>query len=368
MNKKHEIKNKNMMELAEYQKELCKKPSLKFLFLELTDCCNLHCEHCGSNCNSLNATYLDYNIIEQTLNKVACRYDPTHIMICITGGEPVLHSRLSDVIRLSKRLGFSVGMTSNGTLIDESKASNLVDSGLDTVAISIDGIGEQHDIFRKTNDSFNRSIAGIKAFKKSGIEPQVITVVHKGNIDSLDDMYNYFNKLDICSWRIVNVDPIGRAKANQKLLLEGIELRYLFDFIRSKRFSKHNTMNVSYGCSHFVTYDYENEIRDYYFQCGAGLQVGSIMANGDIGACLDIERNRKTIQGNIYENDFIGIWENRYSIFREDRTKNSKKCSICSMKEVCRGDSAHTWDFSSNEPLYCVKNIIDEEIGNEGKK
>ena len=43
-------KRKNMHSLAEYQRKLWKNPQFSYLFLEVTDCCNLKCKHCGSGC------------------------------------------------------------------------------------------------------------------------------------------------------------------------------------------------------------------------------------------------------------------------------------------------------------------------------
>lgn len=88
--------------------------------------------------------------------------------------------------------------------------------------------------------------------------------------------------------------------------------------------------------------------------------VASIMANGDIGACLDIERRDDLVQGNIYFDDFINVWENRYLIFRMNRAVKSKKCSECEYGSVCQGDSAHTWDYDNNEPMYCVAKKVME--------
>ena len=80
-----------MLDLAKHQKSLYSHPRLRFLFLELTDKCKLNCLHCGSKCTGNNNTYLYYGVIEKTLRTVAKCYDPAGIMICITGGEPLLH-------------------------------------------------------------------------------------------------------------------------------------------------------------------------------------------------------------------------------------------------------------------------------------
>ena len=352
------IKHDDMVKLASYQKELRKNPRLRTLFFELTDACNLHCIHCGSSCTGNSQTQLDDRVIERTLRNVAGAYGTDDCMICLTGGEPLLYPRLYNVIAYARALGFSVGITTNGTLITPFAARQLARNGLDTVAISLDGIGETHDAFRGTKGCFLRALDGIRALKTVGIEPEILTVVHKNNLFQLDDMYSMLSKMDIYSWRVVNMDPIGRANAHTEELLNGEELERLYGFIREKRFDPTVTMEISYGCAHFVTYKYEREIRDYYFQCGAGTQVASVAANGDILACLDIGRRSQLVQGNVYKDDFVSIWEHGFQQFRTDRTKHSKTCRTCEHRKICMGDAAHTWDYDHNKPLYCTAKML----------
>ena len=356
----HPIKESDMLDLAAYQEKLRKTPVLRYLFLELTDRCNLNCTHCGSKCTENNRTYLEYSIIEKTLSRVADKYNPAEIMICITGGEPFLHPDVYRIIYFSRRLGFSVGITSNGTLIGTKQAKMLKQAGLNTIAISIDGISEVHNSFRGSTHAFEKAIKGCRNLRYAGIEPQALTVVHKDNLFQLEEVFDFLDAEGFYSWRLVNIDPIGRAALQNQLLLDGNDLRYLFDFIRDKRFNADTDMEVTYGCSHFVAMEYENEIRDFYFQCGAGTMVAGIMANGNIGACLDIERREDLVQGNIYTDDFIDVWENKYQVFRTNRARKSKQCSGCEYSPVCQGDSAHTWDYDKNEPMYCVAKKVME--------
>ena len=351
------IKQRNMNALAEYQTYLYSHPKLQFLFFELTDCCNLRCIHCGSRCDNKNNTYLPYEIIEKVLNEVSKAFNPNEIMICLTGGEPLLHKDVYKVIKKSKLLGFKVGMTTNGTLINKEVAKKLKDSGLDTISISIDGLKDTHDKFRNIVGSYDLAIDGINNLREVYLEPEVTTVVHKDNLNELEELYKLFSNMNIYSWKILNIDPIGRAKENN-VFLNSDELIYVYEFIKNKRFDLNNVMNINYGCSHFVTFKYENMIRDFYFQCIAGLKVASIMRNGDIGACLDIERRDDLIQGNIYKDDFIDVWNNNFKIFRRNKSKDSKVCKKCKYANVCRGDATHTWDYDNKRPLYCVNNMI----------
>ena len=351
------INKKNMLNLASYRKELYKNPKLKFLFFELTDKCNLNCVHCGSNCNSKRNNFLDINIIKKTLDEVSKMYDSKRIMVCLTGGEPLLYDDIYEVMNYSKKKKYLVGITSNGTLVDNHVAEKLVKSGLDSIAISIDGLKDTHDNLRQCKGVFEKAFDGIRSLKKAGIEPNVTTVINKNSFGEIESLYNLMKNENINSWRIINVEPIGRARASKELLLDKNEILKLFDFIKEKRFNENNDIDVTYGCSHFVTFKYEKFVRDFYFQCLAGTQVASIAANGDIVACLDIERRNDLVQGNIYKDSFIDVWENKYETFRKDWSDNSKLCNSCEYKKVCMGDSAHTWDYDNDAPMYCIKNI-----------
>ncbi len=306
---KKEIKKANMEALSAYEKQLWEKPRLTYLFFELTNKCNLNCRHCGSRCDGFNKSFLPVFGIEKTLAEVASRYDPSEILVCITGGEPMLHPSVIEVIRTASVMGFSVGMTTNGTLIDEIKAEQLYMAGIKTVSISIDGLEAEHENLRRSKGCYGKAIQGVMNLKKAGIEPEIITVVNKNNIHRLEDIYRILVQLDIYAWRLVSIDPIGRASESRELLIDGKELTCLMEYIRDKRNDPTCNMLVDYGCSHFVTYEYENEVRDYYFQCVAGTKTAGIRANGNIVACLDIEPRPELVQGNILKDNFVTAWD-----------------------------------------------------------
>lgn len=95
--------------------------------------------------------------------------------------------------------------------------------------------------------------------------------------------------IDIDSWRIINIEPMGRALEYPELILTKDDYIMLFEFIRNKRIAGEP---VTYGCSHYLGMEYEREIRDWYYLCTAGLYTASITANGDIIACLDIDADQ----------------------------------------------------------------------------
>ena len=128
-----------------------------------------------------------------------------------------------------------------------------------TVSVSIDGLRDTHDVFRGLKGAYDKAMAGVDALldEEEIAHVQITTVLHHSNVHELDQLYNIMSNVGIDSWRIVGVEPIGRARKNKELLLTGEDYRYLFDFIKEKR--KEN-MPLIYGCSHFLGLDYECEM------------------------------------------------------------------------------------------------------------
>ncbi|MCR5608441.1 MAG: radical SAM protein [Lachnospiraceae bacterium] len=358
--KKIEIKSRDMDRLSEYRRGLLSNPRLTYLFVELTEQCNLNCLHCGSSCNQSKKQYIDTKLLLDAIRKLANDCNPKGVMVCLTGGEPLLHPDFFLIVKEIVDLGFSWGMTTNGTLIDRDMAVKLKTYNLKSVTISIDGLKESHEWLRRVDNCFEASMEAVSFLNEAGILVQITTVVHKKNISELDDMYKLMCGLNIASWRVINLEPIGRANESKDLLLSKEEIIYLLDFIKNKRYDNSCPMDVRFGCSHYLSYEYEHEVRDNYFICGSGIYVGSILCNGDIYSCLDIERRKELVQGNIKTDRFYDVWINRFKEFRADRAKLSEKCSKCSERSFCNGDAAHTWDYDNNEPLLCVKCLLTE--------
>lgn len=350
------VKTEHMRQLAEYRRGLWKSPKLRFLFLELTLRCNERCIHCGSRCGEQRAEELTAGQYKEFLNKIKRDLGTSGLQLCITGGEPLLRRDFFDIMGHAHSLGFLWGMTSNGTLIDDDTAAKLEECGMGTVSISLDGMRESHDEFRRTSGGWDAAVRGINALIRRNAfrAVQVTTVVHKGNIGELEELYDYLCGVDIDSWRIIAIEPIGRA-LDAGLSLEPAEYRRVLDFIRRKR---EEGMPVEYGCTHYLGLEYEREVRDWYFLCNAGIYTAGIRSNGDIGACLDIQMRPELLEGNILKDDFTEVWKNGFKAYRGNLSDRSAKCSECGEREFCGGGSFHSWDHDKNEQRVCLKGTL----------
>ncbi len=233
-----QIKIKNLDRLYEYRQELYKKPILRDLFLEVTSRCNARCEHCGSSCGDfIPKDEISADELKKALLDISKHYNANDILLNVTGGEPLVRKDLFEIMDYANKLGFRWGMTSNGMLINDEILKKMNDTNMETISISLDGLKETHESFRKVPGSFDKIIENIKKLQKvpSIKIVQVTTVANKKNLNELEDLYNLMKELNIISWRVINVDPIGRAKGNKDILLDKEEYKWLFNFIKEKR-------------------------------------------------------------------------------------------------------------------------------------
>lgn len=338
---------------------LRKQHPLTYLFWEATLNCNFDCLHCGSSAgrNKHFNNELTTEEIKKVFKSISNQTDAKKVMVAITGGEPLLRKDIFEVMGYAHSLGFSWGMVTNGSLVTAEVVEKMKKSGMSTVVVSIDGIGKVHDDFRQTPGSYQKAIQAIKLLVNSGAfkDVQITTTVHPKNFCNLEKMAKEFTLLGINSWRLINVDPIGRAKENPEIILSDDQLQKLIKFIETKR---KESFNFTYGCTGFLGPKHEGKIRDWFFYCSTGITTGSILYNGDIFVCPNVPRRPELIQGNVRKDDFYQTWQNKFDLFRKKDRTIGKECSECQLWKECRGGSFHLWDFEHNQPQFCHWHVL----------
>jgi len=339
-----------------YVKKQSQLHKLDYLFWECTSLCNLACLHCGSDCKIIpDVKEMPAEDFLKVARQVAAKYDPKEIMIVVTGGEPLLRKDLPEVGAELKSLGFSWGMVTNGYAFTKERFRKLRANGLRSVTISLDGLKDSHDWMRGKAGSFDRALSAIELLAK---EPKmtydVVTCVNQRNFKELEDIKELLIQTGVKNWRLFMIDPIGRAASNPELLLNNEQFKKLLDFIHTNR--QGGDIIASYGCDGFLD-EYETKVRDGFFFCKAGVRVGSVLSNGDIGACPNIDRG--FVHGNIYKDNFIDIWENKFEIYRNREYFKTGICANCENWKDCRGDGMHLHEPGNPNPLVCYNSMLD---------
>ena len=338
--------------VSKLQEEAVQEHELRQLFWECTLRCNLSCRHCGSDCH-VQSVIKDMPIEDfcKALDSVAKAYNPHKVMINITGGEPLVRKDLEKCGRVIYEKGFPWGIVTNGLGLTPERYRSLLASGLRAMTMSLDGLGEVHDWMRGRPGTFERASKAIKMVIDSGqIEFDVVTCVNKRSLPQLNDLKEYLIGLGLKSWRLFTIFPAGRAANDPELHLSGEELKSLMEFIKATR--KEGRIKASFACEGFLG-NYEGEVRDHFYMCNAGVTVGSVLADGSISACPSIRADYT--QGNIYQDDFIEVWNNKYHEYRNREWMRKDLCANCRYWKYCKGNGMHLRD-SEGKLIQCLIN------------
>ena len=351
------------MSMVQSQRDILRdEHKLRDLFWECTLSCNAACKHCGSSAEKKKYEgELSTEEIKKAFKQIANDMDAKKIWINVTGGEPLVRKDLCEVMEYAtNELGFRWGMTSNGLLLDKDMLEKLKKANMESVSISIDGIGKTHDEFRGVEGAYEKTIRNIKNMVDSNyfMITEVTTVFHKKNIDQLEELYEVISELGVDVWRLIPMDPIGRAKENSEYLLNGDEVKRILEFIISKKRSK---LKLEYGCPGYLGVKYEGKVGRAYFYCRTGISVAIILYNGDLYVCPNVPRIKKLIQGNIRKDNFKDVWDNKYKEFRDKNRTACSKCKKCDQWDFCLGGPYHTWNFKENKPNVCMYEMINKK-------
>ncbi|MDR3269626.1 MAG: TIGR04133 family radical SAM/SPASM protein [Tannerella sp.] len=314
---------------------------LDTLFWECTLRCNIACRHCGSDCRAI-ADRPDMPVADflHVIDQITPHVHPNRTMIIFTGGEALVRNDIEACGRELYRRGFPWGMVSNGMALTRKRLDSLLAAGLHSITISLDGFEEAHNWLRRHPKSYANALNAVRMLTgEKEIIWDVVTCVNRKNLGELPAFKEFLIETGVKRWRIFTIFPVGRAAELPELQLSDDEFTSTLDFIRATR--REGRIHLNYGCEGFLG-NYEMEVRDHFYQCRAGVHVASVLADGSISACPSIRANFH--QGNIYQDRFMDVWNNRFVPFRNRDWAKKDACADCHLFRYCEGNGMHLHD------------------------
>ncbi|HUV83005.1 MAG TPA: radical SAM protein [archaeon] len=250
---------------------------------EVTKTCNLNCSHCASQ--TMDGRELD---TAEALGLMEHLHDLGVFILSFSGGEPFIRPDIFQHLQRARDLGFQIGLTTNGTLLDEDTVQRLRDLEPFNVHISIYGVGEVHDSFRNKPGVFDMARNSFRLLKQYDIPCGITTSITKRIFADLD----------------------------KKEALDGAEFMELAARIEALR-SELTDTKIFVGDS--LGYFGSACIRDEEYN-GCPVQPPEL------------------IEGNIRETSLGDIWSSE-AAFQYNRTdvKLEGYCAQCRHKKACRG-------------------------------
>jgi radical SAM protein with 4Fe4S-binding SPASM domain len=331
---------------------------LRYLFLEITQRCNLACRHCGSDCGrEPRPDELAPDEWVRLLDDLAARVDPAQLLLVVTGGEPLCAPGLPRLLAAMARHRFAFGMVSNGWALDDATLDMLRARGLCALTLSLDGLAAEHDWLRGRQGSHARVVAAIRRAARAGLPSfDVVTCVHPRNLGQLPAVQALLGDLGVPAWRLFSIFPRGRARANPEVRLDDAGLRRLLHWIAALRRAPGRLPRPEWSCEGYLPAKIDRQVRDHPYFCRAGINIGSVLCDGSIAACPNLPRS--LIQGNVRKDDLLEIWEKRFLPFRQREWMATGRCAHCAEWRHCQGNSLHLWDAEAGTTGLCHVEIL----------
>jgi len=144
-------------------------PPPRSIVMELTDRCNLRCRMCWLTIEAEMGIKREFKD-ELTLAEIERFIDEVKDFkpeIMITGGEPLTRKEFPRIIAHIARYGLTMLVITNGVLLTEDLADQIVKSKVRKLCVSIDGDEETHDRIRGVKGTYQRAIRGIKLLQEA---------------------------------------------------------------------------------------------------------------------------------------------------------------------------------------------------------
>lgn len=302
---------------------------------ELTQACNLRCEHCGSTAGLPRPDELT---LEEALTICDQLPDLLVYEVDFTGGEPLLRSDWWQIANRLRELKIKTKLVTNGLLLGPDTVSLLKEAGIARLGVSIDGLEATHDHIRKHPGLFKRILAGIEQVLRTGIPVSAITTVNALNIIQLRAVFSLLQSIGVDIWQFQPIFPLGRAHNSTELILSEPAYMQLGEFARDySLIDVQADPTLSPGDS-FGYYTEMDQRQPAWGGCSAGLDTCGITSDGRIKGCLSMPD--ELAEGDLRQRDLWDIWfgSDAFSYNRKFSLADlGPNCLSCDRAEGCRG-------------------------------
>lgn len=324
------------------------------VFWETTRACDLACQHCRACAQpKRHPKELD---TAQSLRLIDQLSDfPKPPMLILTGGDPLKREDLHQLVTHAVKRSLHVALTPSATpLLTRDAIAKLRDAGLAGMALSLDGADAiTHDRFRGVSGSYDKTFQAIRFATEMGLHLQINTTVARENLCQLDTMASDLAQMNIKTWSVFFLVPVGRGLMEKRLLPHEYETVFA-------RLWHHQT-HQPYRVKTTEAPHYRRFVSQHAPESAAkavlaaptndGKGVMFVSHTGDIYPSGFLPKRC----GKFPDDSIVDTYQNS-PIFRDlrDPTKLTGKCGACPFNSICGGSRARAYavtrDYLAAEP------------------
>jgi heme d1 biosynthesis radical SAM protein NirJ len=352
-----------MFRLSHYMRELidptplkpARKPAAPVVIWNLIRRCNLTCKHCYTTSTDINFPN------ELSTKEIYAVMDDLHAfkvpVLILSGGEPLLHPDIFDISRRAKNMGFYVALSTNGTKISEQNIDEIADIDYQYIGVSLDGIKDTHDQFRRVKGSFDQALHGIQLCLDKGIKVGLRFTLTQDNAQDFPALLQLMDERNIDKFYLSHLNYGGRGNKNRKddahfaMTREAMDLMFTtcYDWLKTGKEREFVTGNNDADAVYFLHWvakrfpDKVEHLKAKLEQWGgnaSGVNVANIDNLGNVHP--DTFWSHYEL-GNVKERPFSEIWMDISDPVMAGLKQHPRplegRCARCSYQEICNGNT-----------------------------
>lgn len=309
---------------------------LKSLFLYYTWECNLRCKHCWVYGGQASQGSIG---IDKSLEICKSAIGLGTEFIKISGGEPLLYC--DDIIEIANCVrkmdpNVVLCLETNATLITPNIAEKL--NVFNAISVSLDSSNpNEHNSIRASSDAYSRTIEGIKALRKNGIEVGITSVVSNlDNFEKTDTLVELAKKLSVSRVKFNPIMNVGRAyrKGNSFYSITPFQMLEL-----KKRYYRYDKVDVTIMLPCAYNMSILAPERSKLCSCDC-LSLLSVLPSGRVGLCGEAMEIDELCFGDCNVETLENIWYHSTALEHLRHVvphRLTGVCGNCRIKDVCKG-------------------------------
>ena len=310
---------------------------------EIESDCNLRCKHC----------FIGKVVFKKSLSLdekiLVCEklIDKNVESVALTTKEPLLNNENLEVIKKLSEANVRVLLVTNATLIDSQYANQIVMSGLNGVAISLEGVSPKSNDEIRGKGSFKSAIKGLELLNNAMVlmeKPISISVqmtINRYNYSELSETLYFFDKFNINSLSVGTIINTGNAEDNQHIILSDDE--YFVACLKLARLYKDKILknfvlefkSLSPWESILINFITGGNLCYYIPNCSAKEGVYSLTSDAKLIPCISLNDEYINTGYSLLSNKTEFEWEEISNDLLENNKELKLKGEICEDCQFC---------------------------------
>jgi len=299
-----------------------------------------------------------FELFERVVHQAA---EARVFQIAMGGGEPLLHPRLLDMVRLARHSRIVPNLTTNGNLLTIEMAAALKEAGLGQVQISLNGASEETN--SATRPNFAAALRAVKACQAVGLRFGLNVLLTRSSLPDLEAVVRLGQQMGATTVNLLRPKPptteddwlereSPTAMDYQKIQAVLKRLQ-----ISGSRSVPETRLTIDASLTFLLTHRSPQALyRAGVWGCSAARRFVTVTQDGDVLPCSHVRWS------DVRDGDVMHAWYESATLarFRGLEEQTHGPCRACDYLSLCRGCPAVVMacggDFGNSDP-HCPRQL-----------